>query len=384
MNTEPFHPPALHAAIVNLVRKAGSLSRVELARQLHVAPSTAGIHADRLVARGFLREERKLRTAAGRRPTLLSLNPASGCFIGVDFDASTLYALSLDFAGRVTRETKRLLPRAGTAAVVLAEIEAAIEGVLPARAGGLLGLGVGVPGLVDVRRGLALDYKYIRGWRDVPLAERLRRRFRAPVYLENNIRSMSLAELWFGQGRTANDFVCLGVRSGIAAGIVIGGRVLHGRNHAAGEVGRWEWPANGGGRRVQVQDVASVRAILERVARQRLIPNLQRGEAPDFEMLEQALASGNQRVARLVRDGARVLGALIVQLVELLNPEKIILASPLTHLKGVLFEEIHREARRELDLPPGFMPEIVASELGEYVGALGAAGLVMQQWRPAA
>src|SRR5262249_35410769 len=101
---------------------------------------------------------------------------------------------------------------------------------------------VGVPGTIDPKNRVALHYLHIPGWSNIPLGARLEKRFKVDVYLENNIRSMALAELWFGQGRGLEDFVCLGIRTGIAAGIVVRRRVLHGRNNLAGEIGEWLCP----------------------------------------------------------------------------------------------------------------------------------------------
>lgn len=78
------------------------------------------------------------------------------------------------------------------------ELARAIAEVLPGAADQLLAIVLGVPGLIDPARGLGLSYKYLRGWREVPLVAPLARRFRVPVYLENNVRSMALAEMWFG------------------------------------------------------------------------------------------------------------------------------------------------------------------------------------------
>jgi len=101
----------------------------------------------------------------------------------------------------------------------------------------VLGIGVGVPGVIDPKRQIALHYPHIQGWENIPLGQRLAKRFKVDVFLENNIRSMALAELWFGQGRGLDSFVCLGIRTGIAAVLVVQRDVLHGRNNLSGEIG---------------------------------------------------------------------------------------------------------------------------------------------------
>ena len=111
--------------------------------------------------------------------------------------------------------------------------------VLPRAPTRLLAIGIGVPGIVDPRKGIAVRYEYIPHWRNVPLVARLGRRFRVPVFLENTMRAMALAELSFGQGRACGDFACICIRSGIGAGIVSNGRLHWGGRYSAGELGRW-------------------------------------------------------------------------------------------------------------------------------------------------
>src|SRR5262249_42610460 len=130
---------------------------------------------------------------------------------------------------------------ADTAQTAVRKIKNAIEMVSGAGPR-LLGIGVGVPGTVDIRRGIAVHYEFIRGWRAIPLGEQLSRSFGVPVYLDNNIRAMTLAERLFGGAKEADNFVCLGVRSGIGAGVVVDRKLHRGIGNTAGEIGGWPCP----------------------------------------------------------------------------------------------------------------------------------------------
>jgi hypothetical protein len=102
----------LEADILLRVRARQDLSRVELASQLRLAPSTVGAYVDRLIAEGFLVEWRKPERDYGRPPTLLALNPGGGFFVGVDFDAQKLFATIVDFSDRPIRQVqKKILPK---------------------------------------------------------------------------------------------------------------------------------------------------------------------------------------------------------------------------------------------------------------------------------
>src|SRR5690606_12478264 len=119
----------------------------------------------------------------------------------------------------------RTLAKGESVDQILQKIEEAIQTAIRNSRLPLLGIGVGVPGVIDSQRGVASHYESVSGWENVPITERLTRKFKVPVHLENNIRSMAMAELWLGQGLGLRNFVCFGVRIGIGVGIFINGEL---------------------------------------------------------------------------------------------------------------------------------------------------------------
>src|SRR5579884_2636507 len=296
---------SLESEILKRVRARPGFSRVALARQLQIAPSTVGNYVGRLLAEGFLSESPAVpqngEVEAGRPATALRLNPDGGHFVGVDFEARNIMAMSVDFSDTPIKHAHDQISESDTIPQILKKIETAIAAVLPDNASKLLAIGIGVPGLVDPINGVAVEYKYIHNWRNVQLTAPLAEKFGVPVYLENTIRSMALAEMWFGQGRGERDFLCVGIRSGIGAGIVAGGELQRGFVHRAGEIGRWRvaWPKSSMTRffiengvtptgDVELQDVASVRAIVSALERARdvkmksVLPNENGLKFPDI------------------------------------------------------------------------------------------------------
>lgn len=391
----------LEGEMVRRVRKRGGLSRVQLARELKLAPSTAGIYVDRLVREGYLLENAPAgRPLAGRPPTALVPNPGVGRFVGVDFEARNVMATDVDFSQRPLHRVHRVLRPGDPAAQVLAKIEEAIDEVAAADPRPLLGIGVGVPGSIDPVTKVAVDYPFIPGWNNVALGERLSRRFGVPLALENNIRSMAMAELWFGAGRGLRNFVCVGIRSGIAAGVLVNGVLLRGARHRAGEIGHWVCPVpaelvgddrpagrNGPWRwqaEARLEHVASLSALV--VAAQRA---LKAGCKSSLAGIEGALAiddvlaaarDGDELALSVVRAAGRVHGWVAHQLNELFNPEKIIFAGPLADL-GEPFLTPLREAACGFS-EAGGEPAVVSSTLGQFSGAIGAAALAMHEWKP--
>lgn len=362
----------LESAIVRRIQGAGELSRVELSRALKVVASTTGIYVDRLVADGFLVETSGAERGLGRPPVLLRLNPRAGRFVGVDFDARQIQAVSVDFAQNQLVEARRMIPAKADAQGVLSLIADAIR----AAAGrghrrDLLGIGLGVPGLVDPPRGMSLRYNFLPDWVDVPIGPLMAEQFGVPVSLENNLRAMALAELHSAAAQGARNLVCIGIRSGIGSGVVADGQLLTGATNQAGEIGRWIYPPagrlDGVGRPQTIEDIASVSALLAKA-----------GLATADELLGK-LQLGDRQLERLVTAAARVHAWTAHQLVALLDCERLVVATPLLAsdaYRRALFAAAERFGGQWLS------GRLYASELGPFAGALGAAALAFQNWRP--
>jgi glucokinase len=367
----------VEAELLRQLRLRDGLSRVELARQLKLAPSTAGIYVDRLLRDRFIVESHKADREQGRPPTLLVPNPDGGRFVGVDFEARNIRVTVVDFSQRVIKQVRRAIREDDSVERILVRIEETIRSAIEEDERPLLGIGVGVPGVIDPVEGVARSYDFIPGWKDIPLARRLSGEFGVPVYLEHNIRSRAMAELWFGQGLGLRNFVCLGVRTGIGAGLVADGRLLRGEHGSAGEIGKWHVPGPPRGAAARgfrtLEDVASLPAILaaaEAAMKTRI----------DFPALKEAVTAGERKVLSVLERTADFYGGAIHQLQLLFDPYRVVLAGPLAEL-GSTFLELLREAARRRS--PRGQPEIVNSALGQFNGAVGAAALALHQWQPA-
>ncbi|HEY5910643.1 MAG TPA: ROK family transcriptional regulator [Verrucomicrobiae bacterium] len=374
------------------VRAKEGLSRVDLARILNLAPSTVGIYVDHLVEEGFLFEGKAAERDFGRPPTILALNPRGGRFIGVDFEARNIMATAVDFSQRPLRQFHDTIAAAEPVDKILGKIEHAIETVMAGDDRKVLAIGIGVPGLIDPAKGVALSYKHIKGWENVPLVSRLSERFGVPVFVENTIRTMALAELWFGQGRGLRNLICVGMRSGLGAGIIIDGQVYHGADNRAGEIGDWPCalPGDGGVGRsasgpayLRLEEIASLQSLRDRLAAtsgsRGGAPGARSAEAP-VEALLQAARAGDAVVLGFLDRVAGAFGLVLNQLHCSFNPEKIILAGALTDFQEVFFKRLEQSLR--VFAPPSGPPLVVNSHLGAFNGALGAAALAVHEWKP--
>jgi glucokinase len=367
------------------------MSRRELARELKLVDSTAGIYADRLIQGGYLVESKATARGLGRPPVLIELNPERGRFIGVDFDARQILTVAVDFTQRPLEQVRRTIPARATTERVLSTIEQSIHDVIGPRRSDVLGIGLGVPGPVDAENGIALRYKFISDWHDVEIKPRITAAFKVPVFVENNLRSMALGELWCGAGRGLQDLVCLGIRSGIGTGIIVGGKLLRGASNLAGEIGRWACPedilptptSSDGACPRTIEDVVSVTAMMNEV-----VDRLNRGErsavgapgdSPTVTDLLAAAATGDPLARSIVERSALTHAWIVHQLALLLDTERIVIAGPLAEA-AVYLDALRHAMARLGGLQLG--ARVVVSTLGTFAGALGAAALAFHHWRP--
>ena len=370
------------AEIIRRVRMHGGLSRVELARVLNVAASTIGRHADALVGAGYFTETLEPTNEAGRPPIRLRPNPSRGCFLGIDFHAERVFASAVDFAqNELLRMDRPLAGSRGTEAV-LAELkdllrELAVQARLP-----VLALGIAAPGRVDNRHGVVTRYAHIPGFDNVPLARILGSVVDAPAFVNNNVRTMALAERWFGEGRGCQDLICLGVRIGVNAAVVLDGQLSMGHGGLGGEIrgwncplfdaatGQWTWdPA------CTVEQHASAPAAVARFA-------ALRGKPATLHEFLNAARNGEEKALLALRGVAAIHGWMISQMVQMVDPELVVLAGPLATLGEAYLDPVIRVAH-QFDSQYHPSVPILVSALGEQSGSIGAAALALEQWRPA-
>lgn len=399
MRRNPAQTSDLESNILKHVRAANGISRVELARTLGLSPSTAGIYVERLISEGFLEEAAKAERETGRPPMLLRLNPEGGEFVGVDFEARNIMAVAVDFSDRPLRNARCQITPDDSAADVVKKIERTVAEVLPSNPKRLLAIGVGVPGRVNSAEGVAVEYKFIANWKNVPLAKQLSEAFGTPVFLENNVRSMALAELWFGQGLGIDDFICIGIRSGVGLGMILNRRLYRGGSASAGLLGRFRCPPIAGkagkwfgtsekpGGGPELQEVASLRAMQRAIQKAISLgeKSVLRGR-PQPVSLEDLVAAVQQRDAlalAVIGEAGKSLGWAVAHLTLLVDPAKVILAGPLTMLGDILLQSLRTTAKNVLAAGGLELPTVVNSTMGEFSGALGAAALAVHQWKPA-
>lgn len=153
--------------------------------------------------------------------------------IGVDLGGTKISAGCVS-DGKILHTVTNPIKADGSEKEVIDQVVGAIESVFQ---GQIEGIGVGVPSVVDVSRGVVYDVQNIASWKEVPLKDILQNRFQVPVYVDNDANCFAVGEKYFGQARDILNVIALVLGTGAAAGVMIQGKLYHGHNCGAGEFG---------------------------------------------------------------------------------------------------------------------------------------------------
>ncbi|QDU75399.1 N-acetylglucosamine repressor [Bremerella volcania] len=368
--------------VLRQIQTGSARSRAQLAKRLEVSPSTMGNHVDDLLERGLLRECVAETSTSGRPPKVLELNPEAGQFVGIDLDAREIFAACVDFAQRRLRDRVLTIQRKDRAEDVLRKIESAIEDVLDEHRP-LLGIGIASPGAIDISSGTSLHYQYIRDWKNIPLARRFGERFGVPIQVENNVRTMALAEQAFGKAKHLDSAICVGNRTGISAGILIHGELFRGPDGLAGEIGNWPVQFSKG-KGTTLEKAASLRSLLMKLAKR-----IREGEPTSLKLyrnrvtwegLVEAIERDDRLVLKVLSEAAETLGKTLVQMSLLLNPKRIIVCGPLAEIEDAFMTPLQESLKEHFPQVNASLPDVCGSELGPFVGALGAGAMAARHW----
>jgi glucokinase len=255
----------------------------------------------------------------------------------------------------------------------------------------LQSVGLGVPGLVDVERGITRFLPNLpTQWRDVPVADILQTSLGCPIHLLNDVRTATLGELTYGHGRDGGMSITMAffsIGTGIGGGVVVDGRLRLGPLGAAGELGHQtilpDGPLCGCGNHGCLEALASGPAIAVegiRLMKMGLAPRmyeLVQGDASRVTPHEM-LISGDGATREAIARAARYLGIAVANVVTVLHPDLVVLGGGVSELGEILLESVRESVRARVGMFPTDEVRIEQSRLGVRAGILGAAALAIR------
>lgn len=368
--------------LVDALRRGGTASRADLARTTGLSPATvstlvAGLRDRGLVVEASAGVPKQGRTAGGRPPVLLSLDPRAGVAVGVALSHGRVRAAVADLSSRVLAERCIDMDVDRSAGAALDTAAALVDEVLAQAKvdrGRAIGASMALPGPVDRRTGRLGSTALMYGWTGVqPLAE-LERRLGMTVTVDNDARLGAVAEARFGAARGVEDLVYVLLSEGVGAGLVLGGRVLAGSRGYAGEIGHNQVDPAGKpcrcGKRGCLETFASVPHVLDRVV-------VKGSEPPTLQDVLASGAAGDPHVQAVMSDAGQALGQVLAALCNSVNPAAIVIGGQLAAAGDLLLDSVRDAMARHLSADAAAAPVSVGL-LGDRAALIGALTDVIQ------
>jgi N-acetylglucosamine repressor len=377
-------------AILRTIRALGPVSRVRLQKETNLSWGTITSSIKELLGKRVVKEIGAVNTGVGRRPVELDMNTTEHFVVGVRLGGSYIRSIILDIKGNTAAEYKEFVDARGSKERILGQLFESVDTILGNAGIGLenvAGIGVAAPGAIDAHAGICLYAPHHPNWKNVNLKKSFEERFNKPCYVDHVNNCTALGQMLFGQGRGINNFLCVLLGTGISAGIIINGEVYRGTNCAAGEFGHICIDPNGPecacGSKGCLEVYASGPA-LARIGRASAAKNptskiiaLTGGSLEDIsgEVVFQAAVEGDPAALKIFKDMGFYLGIGISNLIDLFNPERVILCGRVSQAHRFFLPSLEKTVEeRAWHIS---RKEIKVSSI-ENTPVLGAAGNVLQ------
>jgi predicted NBD/HSP70 family sugar kinase len=360
------------AIVLEFILRGSPLSRAQISEQSGLNKATVSSLVQDLIDGSLVKEIGTGQSSGGRKPVMLEFIATSGYAIGIDLGVNYIRGVLTDLRGGIVAERTSSL-RDTEVGVAIEQLCGCVEELMaaaPASPYGIIGIGVGVPGLVD-ESGAILFAPNLK-WRNVPMQRLLAERFSLPVTIDNEANMGALGEQRYGAGRSINNLIYVSVGIGIGTGLILHKALYKGASGFSGEMGHLSVEAHGKicscGNRGCWEMYASEQALLDQAA------ELGFG---DLESLFAAAAAGREDVLKLFASIGEYLGIGIANIVNVFNPDAVVIGNRMSQarpwLEGILRQTVVQRAL-------GFhlrKAQLLFAELGERSSMMGAAEMAI-------
>lgn len=379
--------------VLRLIHNRSPLSRAQLAAITGLNKSTVSSLVDELIERGLVYETGSNTGGTGRPATLLEINPDAGIIVGVELGVDFVSVALTDILGNILwRRREDADPSDDQAKMINQTLQIVKDAITAGKRKNskFLGLGLSTPGTVDINKGLLIFAPNLH-WHNVPFVKIFSEQTKLKVFVENDANAAAISEHLFGTARQCQDFLFVFAGVGIGGGLFLNGKLYRGKNGYAGEIGHspimaepsqnvchcgnrgcWETYAN------QYSIIQRVQARLE-VKRTSIIPKLmaEQNVPLTIPLIKQAADAGDKEAADSFQEAGHAMGQGFAGLINIFNPEKIILGGPLSiageYLLPAIKETVNRHSLPEIDQ----QAEILLSPFGADASLIGAIAIVV-------
>ncbi|MDA8226992.1 MAG: ROK family glucokinase [Desulfitobacterium hafniense] len=304
--------------------------------------------------------------------------------IGIDLGGTNIKAALLDGQGNIL--AKKEIPTQadeGPEGVINRMAELARD--LQPSEGSVLGVGIGIPGVLDYSNGKVIFAPNIH-WRDVAAKALMEEKLGLPVYLDNDANAAALGEKWCGAARGGQNVVVITIGTGIGGGVIINGRIYRGSAGSAGEIGHTvvleDGPQCNCGKKGCLETLTAAPAIVRMAGEA-----VEAGSSPGLAGLGSleakdvfaAAAKGDRGALDVVERAAHYLGMSIANVVNLLNPELVVIGGGVARAGEILFRPLRKRVKECALEVPAETVQVIPAQLGNDAGSVGAGAIVLEE-----
>lgn len=362
------------ALVLQIIIEKEQISRADIAQVSGLNKTTVSLLVNELLEEELIFESGPGISSGGRRPVILHFNKEAGYTIGVDIGVNYVLCVLTDLQGKIIIEKNQIVqrtPYSGIISIVQTMIQSLLE-EMPASKYGVVGIGAGVPGIVNNEGTILLAPNL--GWTNIQLKADLEKMFQIPVIIENEAKAGAVGEQQFGAGQDFHNIIYISAGIGIGVGIIFNKQLYQGKNGFSGEMGHMIIQMNGKrcncGSRGCWEAYASEQALLE-MAEQ---------NAETLEQLVQLADNGDQTARDLFKEAGNYLGYGINNIINTFNPDLIILGNRMALAKDWIEEAIqttivnHTLPYHKREMQFNF------SKLSKYSTVLGVSAFVVENF----
>jgi len=379
--------------VFNQLWTKAPLSRAQLASVTGLNKTTISSLVHELLTKGFVREAGQRSSRGGRPATLLELNPRAGCMIGVEIGVDFISAILTNFRAEIEWRHYESIESGQNYQATTERARGIIQDAtqMASRLGlPLLGIGIGVPGLINLDSGVVLFAPNLE-WHDVPLRNILSESLPLPILVDNDANLSALGEYYFGAARGVGTFIHIAIGVGLGGGVFLDGQPYRGASGFAGEFGHMT--VQDGGAPCKCGNAGCWETLVSNLAVVKQAQDAAEAH-PHTRMLElahgqtaritlpvviKAAQEGDETALEVLRQTGYYLGVGISNLINAFNPELIILGGGLSQAYPFLLPVAKEVVAERVIAKPAKSTRVVASAYGQDACVLGAVGFVLHE-----
>lgn len=368
------------ALILNMIRERGTISRIDLAKETGLTAATVTNLTAELIENKLVQEFNTGVSTGGRKPILLKINSGEFSIASASISPDKVEFAVYDFCAKIIFYKHMNIDSSFCAEECAKFIANSLNDFSKENKSSVIGIGVGIHGIVDSSEGISV-YAPNLNWHNVNIRELISTYTNIPVFVDNDVRLMALAEMWFGTSKNTDNFVFLYVGKGVGSAIVINKELLRGCTDAAGEIGHTvidiDGPTCECGKKGCLQSFTNKSAMLSCLKKNLDKTDILNENSTCDDIVDAYLNDSDKAAALVLKEETKYLSLGISNIINVFNPSLVVLSSDIKDFDIAVGNRLTDEVKKSSVLNGAYSCNISYSSLGSRAVLNGGTALVL-------